>query len=75
MSHLVKFYIILFNYRFVDIIHTDAGTLGIGKPIGHLDFFPNGGLFQVGCGIINILKKEAKIIKYRLDPKLPESKF
>ncbi|RNA40557.1 pancreatic lipase-related 2-like [Brachionus plicatilis] len=57
---------------FVDIIHTDAGTLGIGKEVGHLDFFPNGGLFQAGCGLIHMLRKEAKILVLRLDPKFPE---
>ncbi|CAH0382132.1 unnamed protein product [Bemisia tabaci] len=39
---------------FVDIIHTDAtpfikGGLGMDEPIGHLDFYPNGGESQPGC--------------------------
>ncbi|XP_026684576.1 pancreatic triacylglycerol lipase-like [Diaphorina citri] len=39
---------------FVDIVHTDAapfvkGGLGMGEPIGHLDFYPNGGENQPGC--------------------------
>lgn len=29
--------------KFVDIIHTCAGTLGLKSCIGHIDFFPNGG--------------------------------
>ncbi len=39
---------------FVDIIHTNGGTLlgdelGFLPPIGHIDFYPNGGQFQPGC--------------------------
>ncbi|KAG8175503.1 hypothetical protein JTE90_009137 [Oedothorax gibbosus] len=39
---------------FVDVIHTDASALvftgfGIGMPIGHMDFYPNGGSHQPGC--------------------------
>ncbi|CAL8129591.1 unnamed protein product [Orchesella dallaii] len=29
--------------KFVDIIHTNQGALGIYKQIGHADFYPNGG--------------------------------
>lgn len=32
--------------NFVDIIHTE-GRFTV--PIGHIDFFPNGGLVQPGC--------------------------
>lgn len=36
--------------QFVDIIHTCAGTLGLFAPIGHVDFYPNGGTpTQPGC--------------------------
>ena len=35
---------------FVDNIHTDS-ILGIQEPIGHKDFYPNGGESQKGCGI------------------------
>lgn len=38
--------------KYVDIIHTDAiipGGLGMIKPIGHVDFYPNGGHDNPGC--------------------------
>ena len=49
---------------FVDVMHTDAGGvlglevsasggLGLYRPSGHVDFYPNGGKEQPGCyGII-----------------------
>ncbi|XP_059468539.1 lipase member H-like [Neocloeon triangulifer] len=34
----------------VDIMHTCGGVLGFEKPLGHIDFFPNGGVpVQPGC--------------------------
>ncbi|XP_039305331.1 pancreatic lipase-related protein 2-like [Solenopsis invicta] len=39
---------------FVDVIHTCAGSLGFFRPIGHADFYPNGGTFkQPGCPIFS----------------------
>lgn len=41
--------------QFVDVIHSDATPfvpkigLGLYEPIGHLDFYPNGGFNQPGC--------------------------
>ncbi|CAG9785000.1 unnamed protein product [Diatraea saccharalis] len=40
--------------KYVDIIHTNAlplymSGLGISEPIGHVDFYPNGGSVQPGC--------------------------
>jgi len=39
---------------FVDVIHTCAGSLGFLRPLGHVDFYPNGGTFkQPGCPIFS----------------------
>ena len=40
--------------KFVDVIHTDSkefykGGLGMEQPVGHVDFYPNGGKAQRGC--------------------------
>ena len=40
--------------QFVDVIHTNSGDLldgclGIFEPLGHVDFYPNGGIHQPGC--------------------------
>ncbi|XP_026813180.1 pancreatic triacylglycerol lipase-like [Rhopalosiphum maidis] len=53
---------------YVDIIHTDSrpfikgGELGLGMsaPIGHLDFYPNGGENQPGCnqGMMKYINRE-----------------
>ena len=51
--------------EFVTVIHTDTLVTitelgaGMAQPIGHIDFYPNGGLYQPGCnngGIIQYLK-------------------
>ncbi|XP_032670871.1 pancreatic triacylglycerol lipase-like isoform X2 [Odontomachus brunneus] len=35
--------------RHVEIIHTNAGLLGFLSAIGHCDYYPNGGAWQLGC--------------------------
>ncbi|XP_008204675.1 pancreatic triacylglycerol lipase-like isoform X2 [Nasonia vitripennis] len=45
---------------FVDVIHTNAKNsltegLSLFKPIGHLDFYPNGGKHQPGCTESNFI--------------------
>ena len=34
---------------FVDAIHTDGGRAGLFRPLGHIDFYPNGGKDQPQC--------------------------
>ncbi|KAJ8735420.1 hypothetical protein PYW07_007040 [Mythimna separata] len=34
----------------VEVLHATAGTLGYDYPLGDLDFYPNGGQNQIGCG-------------------------
>ncbi|KAJ8942722.1 hypothetical protein NQ318_017021, partial [Aromia moschata] len=33
----------------VDVVHTYVRLLSLQSPIGHIDFYPNGGRFQPGC--------------------------
>lgn len=40
--------------KFVDVIHSNGenlflGGLGSWQPMGHVDFYPNGGRMQKGC--------------------------
>lgn len=36
--------------RYVEIIHSNAGILGLADPLGNASFYPNGGRSQPGCG-------------------------
>lgn len=52
----------LTDAQFVDIIHTCAGTLGLYAPIGHVDFYPNGGTpTQPGCQAASELTGEREL--------------
>ncbi|CAH0405502.1 unnamed protein product [Chilo suppressalis] len=35
----------------VEVLHTTAGIQGYDLPLGHIDFYPNGGSQQIGCGM------------------------
>lgn len=35
--------------KFVRIIHTDGERYGVRYPMGHADFYMNGGFYQPGC--------------------------
>lgn len=51
---------------YVQIIHTDAGNLSVEHPIGHADFYPNGGNEQPGCSKGNALTSYlSEICSYR----------
>ncbi|KAK3612363.1 hypothetical protein CHS0354_011083 [Potamilus streckersoni] len=49
--------------KFVDTIHTDGKrlvlALGMLQPIGHVDYYPNGGFSQAGCSIFQGRKMHA----------------
>merc|ERR1712126_92544 len=62
---------------FVDAIHTDGSFRPTGSPssffgqhfgtlwqTGHLDFYPDGGVFQNGCGIVGSCSHSRAVLYY-----------
>ena len=35
--------------EFVDVLHTNIIDRGLFQPVGHVDFYANGGIYQPGC--------------------------
>lgn len=60
---------------FVDVLHTftrgsPGRSIGIQKPVGHVDIYPNGGTFQPGCNIgeaIRVIAERGLGGKYDLE--------
>ncbi|CAD0194674.1 unnamed protein product [Chrysodeixis includens] len=49
--------------RYVEVIHTDGGMLGIMNQIGDTDFYPNGGKHpQPGCSILSNSCSHARVL-------------
>ena len=58
---------------FVDVIHTDVreglldmDSLGLKRPCGHVDFYPNEGQHQPGCEATNIVASKLHSSRMRL---------
>ena len=54
MMRMMTSFVILLDALFVDVIHSNGdsllmGGLGSWEPMGHVDFYPNGGRVQKGC--------------------------
>ena len=53
---------------FVDVIHTDIrsgvliSSLGLARPCGHVDFYPNGGKQQPGCETSHVIEGNKNLI-------------
>lgn len=58
---------------YVDVIHTSGGDmivvgqLGIERPVGHVDFYPNGGMMQPGCKPLDIACDHLRAPAYFLE--------
>ncbi|XP_037499186.1 pancreatic triacylglycerol lipase-like [Rhipicephalus sanguineus] len=66
---------------FVDVIHTNAGKLsewmfGMKGPVGHVDFYPNGGGRQPGCkNDVDLGCSHTKAIEYFVESLTSECLF
>ncbi|XP_046975328.1 pancreatic lipase-related protein 3-like [Vanessa cardui] len=51
--------------EFVDVIHTDAGIFGFNHQMGHVDFYPNGGISpQPGCELEVVIPQQQLLTKF-----------
>ncbi|KAG7319876.1 hypothetical protein KOW79_017019 [Hemibagrus wyckioides] len=58
--------------KFVDVLHTNTRgspdlSIGIQRPVGHVDIYPNGGTFQPGCSLQNAMRMIATHGLYNMD--------
>ncbi|KAF4076417.1 hypothetical protein AMELA_G00215010 [Ameiurus melas] len=58
--------------KFVDVLHTNTRgspdlSIGIQRPVGHVDIYPNGGTFQPGCSLQNTMRMIATYGLYNMD--------
>ncbi|XP_060762303.1 lipoprotein lipase [Neoarius graeffei] len=58
--------------KFVDVLHTNTRgspdlSIGIQRPVGHVDIYPNGGTFQPGCSLRNTMRMIATQGLYNMD--------
>lgn len=61
---------------FVDVIHTDGGILGFPDPLGHVDFYPNGGKpEQPGCNLENAFQRSLSRFINQYSKKSPKESF
>ena len=44
----------------MDVLHTDSLELGTLTDVGHIDFYPNGGIYMPGCALQDRLAGEAQ---------------
>ncbi|XP_077563912.1 pancreatic triacylglycerol lipase-like [Haemaphysalis longicornis] len=58
---------------YVDAIHTTAGTnvlagqLGVDLPFGDVNFYPNGGRSQPGCGFFDLFCHHRRAVQYFIE--------
>ncbi|XP_063836406.1 pancreatic triacylglycerol lipase-like [Ostrinia nubilalis] len=48
---------------YTEVIHTSAGVSGWGDPLGHTDFYPNGGRVMPGC-LLNVICDHQRSYEY-----------
>ncbi|MCI4390925.1 hypothetical protein PGIGA_G00128400 [Pangasianodon gigas] len=58
--------------KFVDVLHTNTRgspdlSIGIQRPVGHVDIYPNGGTFQPGCSLQNTMRMIATYGLHNMD--------